>query len=57
MQRIFMKGTTRCMGAGIRAVPSGDKAVVVFHVDDEARQVTVLVVNNAGQDWGRRNKK
>jgi plasmid stabilization system protein ParE len=41
------------LGADIRAVPSGDKAVVVFHVDEAALRVTVLVVSYVGQDWGR----
>jgi plasmid stabilization system protein ParE len=45
------------LGADIRAVPSGQQAVVVFHVDEADQCVTVLVVSYAGQDWGKRVKR
>lgn len=53
------KGSTRDdIAPGLRAIPAGRKAVVVFSVDDEAREVLVHVVGFAGSDWiGRRAER
>lgn len=37
----------------MRMIPSVDKAVICFVVDDEAREARVLSVTYAGQDWQR----
>ncbi|MGV3548242.1 type II toxin-antitoxin system RelE/ParE family toxin [Rhizobium sp.] len=37
----------------LRMIPSIEKAVICFTVDDEARVVYVLSVTYAGQDWQR----
>lgn len=46
--------------AGLRSVPSAGNGVIVFRVDDEAREVLVLLVTYGGADWmarvGRRTR-
>lgn len=37
--------------AGLRVIPSGDKAVICFTVDDARRVVRIICVTYAGQDW------
>jgi plasmid stabilization system protein ParE len=37
--------------AGLRAIPSGEKATICFTVDDETRTVNIICVTYAGQDW------
>ena len=39
---------------GLRAIPAGRSVVVVFTVDDEAREVFVHVVAYGGSDWTSR---
>lgn len=41
---------------GLRAIPAGRKAVIVFTVDDEASEVFVHAVTYAGADWIGRSK-
>jgi plasmid stabilization system protein ParE len=41
---------------GLRAIPAGRKAVIVFSVDDEAREVFVYAVTYAGADWITRSE-
>jgi toxin ParE1/3/4 len=36
---------------GLRALLSGDKAMICFTVDDIGRSVRILCVTYAGQDW------
>jgi plasmid stabilization system protein ParE len=36
---------------GLRAIPAGRRAVIVFNVDDDAREVRVIVVGYGGSDW------
>jgi plasmid stabilization system protein ParE len=38
---------------GIRAIQSGDKAMICYTVDDQARGVHIICVTYAGQDWQR----
>lgn len=38
---------------GLRALLSGDKAVICFTVDDERGVVRIICVTYAGQDWQR----
>ncbi len=50
------KGSIRDeIAPGLRAIPAGRKAVVVFTVDDETREVLVHIVGYAGADWIRRS--
>lgn len=44
------------LGTGIRAIPSGEKAVITFQVDETAKRLTILVVSYGGQDWQSRLK-
>ena len=44
------------LGSGFRAIPSGDQAVITFHVDELEGRLTILVVSYAGQDWEGRTK-
>lgn len=37
---------------GLRAIPVGRKGVLVFTVDDGAREVLVHIIGYAGSDWG-----
>ena len=37
----------------LRMIPSGDKAVICFTVDDERRIVRIISVTYAGQNWQR----
>lgn len=37
----------------LRMIPSGEKAVICFTVDDEMRVVRIISVTYAGQDWQR----
>lgn len=39
---------------GMRAVPTGENAVVCFTVDDITMTVTILCVSYAGSDWATR---
>ena len=34
-------------------IPSGNKAVICFTVDDDTRTVRIICVTYAGQDWQR----
>lgn len=46
------KGSIRNeIAPGLRAVPAGRKATIVFTVDDDAREVLVHAVTYAGADW------
>lgn len=36
---------------GLRAIPSAEKAVVCFTVDDQSRIVKIICVTYAGRDW------
>jgi toxin ParE1/3/4 len=36
---------------GLRALPSAEKGVICFTVDEEARTVRIICVTYAGQDW------
>ena len=38
---------------GLRVIPSADKAVICFIVDDERRIARIICVTYAGQDWQR----
>lgn len=50
------KGSIRDeIAPGLRAIPAGRKAVVVFTVDDKTREVLVHIVGYAGADWIRRS--
>lgn len=44
------------LGPNIRAVPSGEKAVITFHLDEQSQRLTILVVSYGGQDWENRTK-
>jgi toxin ParE1/3/4 len=37
----------------LRVTPSGEKTVICFTVDDDARVVRIICVTYAGQDWQR----
>ena len=37
----------------LRMIPSGEKAVICFTVDDQRRIVRIISVTYAGQDWQR----
>lgn len=41
---------------GLRAIPAGRKAVVVFCVDEVAGEVLVYAVTYGGADWQRRGR-
>lgn len=41
------------VASGLRIVTSVEKAVICFAVDDDARQVRIICVTYAGQDWQR----
>lgn len=50
------KGSIRNeIALGLRAIPAGRKAVVVFTVDDELCEVLIHIVGYAGADWIRRS--
>jgi plasmid stabilization system protein ParE len=36
---------------GLRALPSAEKGVICFTVDDDARTVRIVCITYAGQDW------
>jgi plasmid stabilization system protein ParE len=36
---------------GLRAIPSAEKAVVCFTVNDETHTVKIICITYAGQDW------
>jgi plasmid stabilization system protein ParE len=36
---------------GLRAIPAGRRGVIVFTVDDAAREVFVHVIAHGGADW------
>ena len=45
-------GTVRSeIVAGLRAIPSAEKAVICFTVDDDNGVVKIICVTYAGQDW------
>lgn len=51
------KGSLRDeIAPGLRAIPAGRKAVIVFTVDDDAAEVFVHAVSYAGADWIARSK-
>ncbi|MFN4101261.1 MAG: type II toxin-antitoxin system RelE/ParE family toxin [Pararhodobacter sp.] len=46
------KGSLRDeIAPGLRAIPAGRKSVVVFVVDDDAREVLIYAVTYGGADW------
>jgi plasmid stabilization system protein ParE len=36
---------------GLRAIPAGRKAVIVFKIDDAARRVLIVCITYGGADW------
>jgi plasmid stabilization system protein ParE len=36
---------------GLRAIPAGRKAVIVFKIDDVARRVLIVCITYGGADW------
>lgn len=49
------KGSLRTdIAPGLRAIPAGRKAVVVFTVDDTQNEVLVHAIGYAGSDWAAR---
>ena len=40
---------------GLRAIPAGRKAVIVFVVDDDHREVLIYAVTYGGADWAMRS--
>ena len=44
-------GTVHDIAPGLRALPTAEKGVICFTVDDEARTVRIVCVTYAGQDW------
>lgn len=41
----------------LRAIPSGDKALICFTVDDDNHVIRIICVTYAGQDWQRIAKR
>ncbi|TCL96412.1 plasmid stabilization system protein ParE [Rhizobium sp. PP-WC-2G-219] len=37
--------------SGLRTIPAGQKAVICFTVDEEARTVQIVAISYAGSDW------
>lgn len=51
------KGSLRPeIAPGLRAIPAGRKAVIVFVVDDDANEVLIYAVTYAGADWIARSR-
>ena len=51
------KGSLRPeIAPGLRAIPAGRKAVIVFVVDDDATEVLIYAVTYAGADWVARSR-
>ena len=51
-------GTIRELsGQRFRAIPTADKGVISFRVDDDAKTVFVISVTYAGADWQARVKE
>ena len=51
------KGSLRDeIAPGLRAIPAGRKAVIVFTVDDDTHEIFVHAVSYAGADWIARSR-
>ncbi|MCD7110886.1 type II toxin-antitoxin system RelE/ParE family toxin [Rhizobium sp. DKSPLA3] len=37
--------------SGLRTIPAGQKGVICFTVDEEARTVQIVAISYAGSDW------
>jgi plasmid stabilization system protein ParE len=57
LREIPHKGSLRDdISPGLRAIPAGRRAVIVFTVDEARREVRVHAITFAGADWAYRSR-